>query len=43
MQYLRMASPRQQVTGSSEDEPKCFLIWIGVWVLALAILLPTLG
>ena len=26
-----------------EDEPKCFLIWIAVWIVALAVLLPTLG
>jgi hypothetical protein len=26
-----------------EDEPKCFLIWIAVWIVALAVLLPTLA
>jgi hypothetical protein len=26
-----------------EAEPKCFLIWIAVWIVALAVLLPLLG
>ena len=26
-----------------ESEAKCFLLWIAVWIVALAILLPTLG
>jgi len=27
----------------ADAEPKCFLIWIAVWIVALAVLLPTLG
>jgi hypothetical protein len=26
-----------------ETEPTYFLIWIAVWIVALAVLLPTLG
>jgi hypothetical protein len=37
MQDLRTLS-QQDVA-----EPKCFLIWIAVWIVALAVLLPTLG
>lgn len=25
------------------DAPMSFLVWIGVWILALAVLLPALG
>ena len=25
------------------DAPTSFLVWIGVWILALAVLLPALG
>ena len=31
------------VNEQNEAEPKCFLIWIAVWIVALAVLLPTLG
>ena len=39
MQDLRTLS--QQV--KAEAEPRFFLIWIAVWIVALAVLLPTLG
>ena len=39
MQDLRSLSQLD----NAEAEPKCFLIWIAVWIVALAVLLPTLG
>jgi len=39
MQYLRTLSQLD----NAEVEAKCFLIWIAVWIVALAVLLPTLG
>jgi hypothetical protein len=37
MQHLRKSNQ------PDETESTCFLIWIGVWIVALAVLLPTLG
>ena len=34
---------QRTLTQQNEAEPKCFLIWIAVWIVALAVLLPTLG
>lgn len=39
MQDLRTLSQLDK----AEAEPKFFLIWIAVWIVALAVLLPTLG
>ncbi len=39
MHNLRTLSQQNQ----AEPEPKFFLIWIAVWIVALAVLLPTLG
>ncbi len=30
--------------GSCEAaEPKCFIVWVGLWIAALMVLLPALG
>jgi hypothetical protein len=39
MQYLRTLSQQNE----TDAEPKFFLVWIAVWIVALAVLLPTLG
>jgi|GEM_PF-3730721 hypothetical protein len=28
---------------ANESEAKCFLLWIAVWIVALAVLLPAIG
>jgi hypothetical protein len=39
MQDLRTLNQQDKAA----DETKCFLLWIAVWIVALAVLLPTLG
>jgi len=34
---------QQLTTGCPAEAPITFLIWIGIWILALAVLLPALG
>ncbi|HEU5413102.1 MAG TPA: hypothetical protein VFW31_05065 [Candidatus Angelobacter sp.] len=32
----------QEVSGGLQDEGKWFILWAGVWIIALAVLLPAL-
>jgi len=41
--FSRRKAMQGLITASSPDGAMSFLIWIGIWILALAVLLPALG
>jgi hypothetical protein len=41
--FSRRKGMQELTTAGPPDAPITFLIWIGIWILALAVLLPALG
>jgi hypothetical protein len=41
--FSRRQAMQELTTAGPAEAPITFLIWIGIWILALAVLLPALG